>query len=273
MQGSVKDEPWKSIFDPSWRWPGISPAKPAGRKEEGVEERRRMDLGLLRDVIALLDGYRINRYRDPKPFSDAIREGHLGEKLREEWPRVEHILLEMAGTPGELPPVLRLFKLRSVLNYMGYLFATVILLLVLARLILSYNPGGYWGYMVVASIILIPGSWLAAQYMNYRIALEVERYYRDNPHLHRREKLYLKEMNQRLINALTSHLKAWKMDPNGYAMGLYNVDYEGITIVEAPTSLRKYYTVIPDLSNVRREPKGKGKSMRGLSHSTHRGGS
>ncbi|MEM3677016.1 MAG: hypothetical protein QW176_02590 [Candidatus Bathyarchaeia archaeon] len=241
---------------PSRGWPGIRSEKPAGRGREGGGPggRAGLDLKLLTDVIVLLDGYRINRYRDPKPFSEAVREGKLGENLREEWPRVERILLDMAGEPGELPAVLRLFKLRSILNYVGYLFATVVLLLVLARLLLGYDLGEYWGPMVVASIILIPGSWLAAQYMNYRIAVEVERYYEDNPHLHRREKLYLKELNQRLINTLISHLKAWRMDPRDYAMGLYNVDYQGITIVEAPTSLRKYYTVIPDLSGMDREP-------------------
>ena len=170
---------------------------------------------------------------------------------------MERILLEMAATPGELPSVLRLFKLRSILNYVGYLLATVILLLVLARLLIGYSLGEYWGILVVASVTLIPGSWLAAQYMNYRIAVEVERYYRENPQLHRREKLYLKEVNQRLIDALISHLKAWKMDPGDYTMGLYNVDYEGIRVLETPTSLRKYYTVIPDLeSRTSRKPQG-----------------
>ncbi|MGC8849320.1 MAG: hypothetical protein ACP5QI_02480 [Candidatus Bathyarchaeia archaeon] len=167
--------------------------------------------------------------------------------------------MEMAGKPGELPTVLRLFKIRSILNYAGYLFATVILLLVLARLLLGYSLGEYWGILAVASIILIPGSWLAAQYMNYRIAVEVERYYQENPQIHEKEKLYLREVNQRLIDALISRLKAWKMDPREYAMGLYNVDYDGITIVETPTSLRKYYTVIPDIgSRTIREPRRKG---------------
>lgn len=208
----------------------------------------------------LLDGYRINRYRDPKAFAEAIGKGGLGERFKEEWPRIESILLKMASTPGELLSVIRLFKFRSILNYAGYLFATVILLLVLARLLLGYSLGEYWGVMVIASIILIPGSWLAAQYMNYRIAVEVERYYRDNPQIHKKEKLYLKEVTQRLINALRSYLKAWRIDPNEYAMGLYNIDYEGINIIETPTSLKKYYTIVPNLeSRTHHKYKGKNK--------------
>ena len=76
-----------------------------------------VDLNLLREMIYLIDSYRINRYVDISKIDKAVERGFFTKRIEEKWKNAREILLKMASFPNTVPGVVKWIKMRIVFDF------------------------------------------------------------------------------------------------------------------------------------------------------------
>jgi len=210
-----------------------------------------VDLKALTDLITILDCYRVNRYVQLDHVEKAVRSGKLG-KFDVKWRDIRRILYKIGSLPELSASINRLVKIREgvkVIEVVGsYLFTFG-----LGIFVLSYfkscpkwlEPA--YVYVGLPGLIVSLGTRLTTEFINRKIALEIEELSKSHPEKFRFLRARLKEVTQDLINRLGKHIKDRREDADKYRIDLYNTDYEGIGILKGPGTFRKHYTVVCQL--------------------------
>lgn len=217
-------------------------------KKEKHRNNEPIDLKALTNLITLLDCYRINRYVQLDSTEKAVKSGKL-EKFDVKWREIRRILYKIASLPKLSASINKFVKIREGVKIIetagSYLFV-----LGLGVFVLSYfkvcpkwlEPA--YVYVGLPALIALLGTRLTTEFLNRKIALEIEDFSNNHPKKSRFLRARLRNIAQDLINKLGKHIKDRREDADKYKIDLYNTDYEGIKILKSPGTLRKHYTVI-----------------------------
>ena len=213
---------------------------PRAREKEYFDLGREPDLKVLRALIELIDGYRVNYFGDPRPFSERIRGNALGREVREEWKTIYRSLMKIAMTVERIPEVKKYVELQGILRSMSVILAftafsmPIINALGVAKISL-WIPFS----LAVCGAALLIASWVAGR----GVAVAIDAYFRAHEEKYKFVRTYLVRVNQKLINSLRRQLRKKGEDPEKHKLKLFNVDYRGIKILKGPSFLRKRYVV------------------------------
>ena len=221
------------------------------KREREVRKRfrlgREVDTTLLKNLITLIDGYRVNYLGDPKPFDKPIRAGKLGREISAEWKKIQRSLMRIATTVKTIPRLGRLLVIQSMLRSMSIAVSSGALLLPLtgASPIIPENP-----FLLIFALLLIAAVMLVlSKLAGRKVDREIEAYFDEHRHKYKFVRRYLRQTTQRLIYTLSHHLKASRKDPSDHTMKLYRTDYDGIRVLKKPGWFRKRYVVEIKLSD------------------------
>ncbi|MDH5438775.1 MAG: hypothetical protein OEX76_07740 [Candidatus Bathyarchaeota archaeon] len=216
--------------------------------EEKHRHRRENDLKALTDLITLLDCYRVNRYVQLDSMEKAVKSGQLG-KFDVKWREIRRILYKIGGLPNLSASINKLVRIREgvkVIEIIGsYLFAFGLGVFVLSyfKVCPEWLESAYV-YVGLPALIVLLGTRLTTEFINRKIALEIEELSKRHPEKFRFLRTRLRDIAQDLINRLGKHIKNRREDADKYRIDLYNTDYKGIKILKSPGTLRKHYTVV-----------------------------
>ncbi|MFX1486809.1 MAG: hypothetical protein ACFFBS_06925 [Promethearchaeota archaeon] len=203
----------------------------------------KLDLSLLRKVITLLDGYRINRFMDPVRIGDLVKSGAAGEELQKEWDELYQVMYDMSRIPANTPKALKLLKRLSLTEKLSIVNIAVTALL----LALSFVVGFSWLVGVVFATIAFPATIGARVYLYRQVSDEIDGYIEEHPEKFAKRKARLKQQVQRSIGILNKYVRQFEREPANYPFELYNTDYSGISVTKKPGTIRKGYVVIPKI--------------------------
>lgn len=216
--------------------------------KEKHRHRRENDLKALTDLITLLDCYRVNRYVQLDSMEKAVKSGKLG-KFDVKWREIRRILYKIGGLPSLSASINKLVKIREgvkVIEIIGsYLFAFGLGVFVLNyfKVCPEWLQPAYV-YVGLPALIVLLGTRLTTEFINRKIALEIEELSKSHSEKFRFLRARLRDIAQNLINRLGKHINDRHEDPDKYRIDLYNTDYKGIKILKSPGTLRKHYTVV-----------------------------
>lgn len=201
----------------------------------------KLDLTLLRKVITLLDGYRVNRFMDPVRIGDLVKSGAVGEELQKEWDELYQVMYDMSRIPANTPKTVKLLKRLNLTEKMSIVNIAVTALL----LALSFVLGFSWLVGIIFATIAFPATIGARAYLYRQVSDEIDKYIEEHPEKFVRRKGWLKQQVQRSIGILNKYVRQFEREPANYPFELYNTDYSGIIVKKEPGTIRKGYVVIP----------------------------
>ncbi|MFX0097307.1 MAG: hypothetical protein ACFE7E_06060 [Candidatus Hodarchaeota archaeon] len=200
----------------------------------------KIDLTLLRKVITLLDGYRVNRFMDPTRIGDLVKAGALGHDLQKDWDDLHQVMYDMSRVPANTPKTIKLLKFLNLTEKLSIINIFVTALLIA----LSFILGISWIVGVIFATIAIPATIGVRAYLYRQVSNEIDKYVEEHPEKFVRKKTWLKQQVQRSIGTLSRYVRQFEREPSNYPFQLYNTDYSGISIVKRPGSIRKGFVVI-----------------------------
>lgn len=216
--------------------------------KEKHRRNREIDLKALTDLITLLDCYRINRYVQLDSMEKAVRTGKLG-KFDVKWREIRRILYKIGSLPKLSASINKLVKIREgvkVIEIIGsclFTFGLGVFVLSYFKVCPEWLEPAYV-YVGLPALIALLGTRLTTEFINRKIALEIEELSKSHPEKFRFLHARLRDIAQDLINRLGKHIKDRHEDADKYKIDLYNTDYKGIKILKSPGTLRRHYTVV-----------------------------
>lgn len=217
-----------------------------------TKEKRRhpgeVDLKALTDLITLLDCYRVNRYLQLDSVEKAVKSGRLG-KFDVKWREIRRILYKIGSLPELSAKIEKLVKIQESVKGIE-IMASFLFTFGLGVFVLSYfqvcpewlEPA--YLYVGMPALVVTFGTRLTKEYINRKIALEIEELGKSHSEKFRFLRARLKSIAQDFINRLGKQIKNRREDADKYKIDLYNTDYTGIEILKSPGTFRKHYTVI-----------------------------
>ena len=210
------------------------------KRRSKIKYLPKIDLTLLRKVITLLDGYRVNRFMNPTRIGDLVKAGALGKDLQNDWDELHQVMYDMSRVPANTPKTIRLLKFLNLTEKLSIINIFITALLIA----LSFIIGISWIIGVVFATIAIPATIGARAYLYRQVSNEIDKYVEEHPEKFVKKKAWLKQQVQRIIGTLTRYVKQFEREPSNYPFELYNTDYSGISVIKRPGSLRRGFVVI-----------------------------
>jgi len=191
------------------------------RSEEKSKLYEAKNLNTLKNVIFLLDGYRIHHYEEIGWVDRAVEAGDLGWKFRMEWDDVRSLLMDMATLPKSLVHLLRWANMQSYLKLLGLIVSTLGIGLIGISLFLFWGrqPGALsWTVTILTylSVPIIAGmviSFIGPILIARRIFNELDRYRQAHRERFNQYALRLKTIVQNLIDSLIHSSKKGTVKP------------------------------------------------------------
>ena len=153
-------------------------------------------LDSIKSVILFLDGYLAWFFDDPKPYSQAIRQGALGKEFAAEWRRIEKTLYKIAYNVRLIPEVRKHIALQGLFRAFSLILTVLALGLVFAgpRLKIPYSS-------IISIILVFVGAFFLILSWNEgrKFAVAIDRYYAAHPEKFKLKREYLKSVVQKLI--------------------------------------------------------------------------
>ena len=203
-----------------------------------------VNLNLLREMIYLIDSYRINRYVDIGKIDKAVERGLFTKRIEEIWKNARKVLLKMASFPNTVPGIVKWVKMRIVFDFVATISLLAAMIIVLAKYFTRFALSIIYDYAMIFGLILTTVTWALARVSNIKVASALNKFFEENPRKFEGERNYLRETVQDLIDEYTRQVRIMKVDPEKHPLMLYNIDYRGIRIVKPPAKTGKYYVVI-----------------------------
>lgn len=245
------------------------------------------DVETLKDIIFLLDGYRVHHYEELGWADRAIKVGEMGYKFKQDWKNIRKILTGMAEVPKSLMYLFKLAKVQMLLRFISLVLSSVTMLVIGLTFFFYWgkNPTGtawvmfilrYLGIPLVIGFVL---SFIGPPLIARKIYRKLDEYREERPEKFERYNRILRTTIQKLIYSLTESLKnrgleseeeksldllasmdqaykgfiRWilrrpKKETIEYKFDLFNLDYAGVKVVKKPFLVRKYCIVAPKIS-------------------------
>ncbi len=180
-----------------------------------VELYKVRDVETLKDIIFLLDGYRIHHYEELDWADKVIKAGEMGHKFKQDWRNIRKILTNMAEVPKSLTYLLKLAKVQMLLRFVALVLSSVTMIIIALTFFFFWgkNPTGIGSVMFILRYLGIPLligfvlSFIGPPLIARKIYRKLDEYRGEQPEKFERYDRILKRTIQRLIYSLTEGLK------------------------------------------------------------------
>ncbi|MHA1238766.1 MAG: hypothetical protein ACTSSJ_05975 [Candidatus Odinarchaeia archaeon] len=202
------------------------------------------NLTAIRKVITLLDGYIINKFKDPTKIGKSVESGEAGIKIKRNWGKIWGVLCDLTRLTSKIPKAVKYLKLFNLIN----LSAAAIFSLSVVLFMLHFTLNIPWiigGIFLISALSFIL---LARSYLMRKIALSIEEYASTHKDEFEDKRLFLKNFVQELIFDLRDYFRRSKLNPRDYPFHIYNLEYKGIEVTKKPGILRKASIAIVKLT-------------------------
>jgi len=212
---------------------------------------RRHDIELVKELIYVIDAYRINKFLEINDLNKDIRAGKIGEEIINEWKnRIYPILVSFASIPLKINEVKRQLKIKALLKLFKPLTGALAFLfffdasfgLILPQYTSITPISAVLALIFFAALTAIGFSEV---FVNIRIAKIIDKFFDERSYRFKADKEKLKEFNQKLINSLSAYYQRYNIrDEKKKRIILFNNDYENIEVKKKPGVFKKYYEVV-----------------------------
>jgi hypothetical protein len=203
-----------------------------------------LDLKFTRNLITVLDAYRINRTYSTEPIDKKINEGDLPRSFIQQWGTIRSVLHKLAALGPKVPNVEKWLNQRQYVSFASMALLTIAVPLLLATWILHLD----WLQSIalplsVAAIGLLLISWLTSAWFNRKVAWAIHDYIETHPALVNPERKALQRWVQSLVYHAARLMRKGNVDPEKHLVKFFNNDYKGIEVLKVPSGFRKHYVV------------------------------
>ena len=209
--------------------------------ETKISEPLKMDnINPIIKVITLLDGYRINKFKDPTKIGNSVKAGQMGNKVKRNWDKIYKSLYDLTGITSRIPNAMKYLKYHQFLNLLiGVIFSLSILMFVVTfALNISWVIGGSLFICGLGVFIIL------RSYFSKKIALSIDEYMQKNPETFKGHLSFIKGFVQELISDLRRFFKMARINPANHPFNLYKTDYVGIAITKNTSRRKSAYTAV-----------------------------
>jgi hypothetical protein len=204
----------------------------------------RLDIRFSKNLLTVLDGYRINRTYDLGFIDKKLNEGDLPRVFVQQWGTMRKVLHKLAAIGPKVPGVESALNRRQIISFvaMASLSVAVVILLVTYAFRLPFlTTYGIPIASVAVGLMLI--SWITTAWFNRKVAWAIHYYIEENQGLVSNERRHLKKWVQNLVNHIASLLRKSGEEPDKHLIKFFNKDYTGIEVLKEPGGFRKHYVV------------------------------
>jgi hypothetical protein len=203
-----------------------------------------LDLKFSRNLLTVLDGYRINRTYDLGFIDKKINEGELPRSFIKQWAVIRKVLHKLAAIGPKVPGVERWLNIKQYFSFGSMAMLTIVAPVLLLTWVFRWAfLQDYVVPLAVVAIALVLINFLVGAWYNRKIAWEIHNYLEANPSLVEKERLHLQKWVQELIYHVARLMRKSGIDPDTQHTKFFNDDYKGIEVVKEPAGLRKHYVV------------------------------
>lgn len=208
-----------------------------------------LDLKFSKNLITVLDGYRIHRTYDLGFIDKKVNEGELPRSFIKQWGVIRKVLHKLAAIGPKVPGVERWLNIKQTISFASMAMLTIVAPVLLLTWVFR------WAFLqdfivplAVIAIALVLINFLASGWYNRKIAWEVHYYVEGNPRLVGRERKHLQKWVQELVYHVARLMRKNGADPDKNRIKFFNDDYKGIEVIQEPGGFRKHYVVKIKLS-------------------------
>ncbi len=203
-----------------------------------------IDLKYSKNLMTVMDGYRIQRTYDLGFIDKAINKGTLPKIFIRQWGTIRSVLHKLAAIGPKVPGVESWLNKKQYLAFISMATLTIVAPLLLLTWVFQWDVlVPYALPLAVIAVGLMLANWLASSWYNRKVAWAIHYYIEDNQNLVARERAMLKKWVQILIHHTARVMRKGGYDPAKNLVKFFNDDYVGIEVLKEPAGLRKNYVV------------------------------
>jgi hypothetical protein len=203
-----------------------------------------IDLKYSKNLMTVLDGYRIQRTYDLEFIDKAINKGDLPKTFIRQWGAIRSVLHKLAAIGPKVPGVESWLNKKQYIAFISLATLTIVAPMLLLTWVFQ------WSFLVpfaiplaILAIGLMLINWIASSWFNRKVAWAIHYYVEDHQNLVSRDRALLKKWVQILIHHTARLMRKNGFDPDKNLVKFFNIDYVGIEVLKEPAGLRKNYVV------------------------------
>lgn len=203
-----------------------------------------LDLKHSKNLITVLDGYRIQRTYDLGFVDKAINKGDLPKTFIRQWGTIRSVLHKLAAIGPKVPGVEAWLNRKQYFAFLSMAVLTIVAPLLLLTWVFQWEALQVYSVpLAVIAVALMLINWLLSSWYNRKVAWAIHYYIEENPNLVNKERALLKKWVQSLIHHTARVMRKSGYDPDKNLVKFFNDDYVGIEVLKEPAGLRKHYVV------------------------------
>ncbi len=203
-----------------------------------------LDLDFSRNLITVMDAYRINRTYSTEFVDKKINKGELPRSFIQQWGTIRSVLHKLAALGPKVPNVEKWLNQKQYISFAAMALLTIAVPLLVFTWVLTLEwlqPIAF--PLSIAAIALMLISWLSSSWYNRKVAWAIHYYIEDHPELVSNERRVLKKWTQSMIFHVARLMRKDGANPDKKLVKFFNDDYEGIEVIKEPSGFRKHYVV------------------------------
>jgi hypothetical protein len=203
-----------------------------------------LDLKWSKNLISVLDSYRIHRCYDLTFIEKAVGRGDLPKGFTRQWTTIRSLLHKYAAVGPDVPGVQGWMKQRQSIQLVSLILLTIAFpLLMFAWVFRIESISWFTTPFALVTIVLMLVTFFASAYYNRKVAWAIFHYIEDNAGMFGNENKHLKKWVQALIWHLSRLMRKDQLKPGKNLVKFWNDDYDGIIVMKEPHHFRKNYVV------------------------------
>lgn len=204
-----------------------------------------LDLQWTKDLITVLDGYRIHRTYDLSFIEKGIGEGELPRSFMKQYKVIRAVLHKFAGVGPQVPDVKKLLTRRQIIQTTALITITIAFPLLVLTWVFNWSHLEWFAFpFAIGAGAFLFAAWTAGAWYNRKIAWKIQHYIQEHEGELARERHHLKEWVTKLIGHAKRIMRKEGEDPDDHPIKFFMNDYPRITVVKEPNWHRKHYEVL-----------------------------
>jgi len=203
-----------------------------------------LDLKFSKNLISVLDGYRINRTYDLGFVDKAMNKGDLPQSFTKQWGTIRAVLHKLAAIGPKVPGVEASLNRKQYMSFLSLAIITLVVPVLMIAWVFQVAFLTPWAIpLALLAVAFMMINFLVGGWYNRKVAWLIHDYLKENPSLTRNENIILKKWVQILIHYVARTMRKSGVDPEKNLIKFFNDDYSGIEVMKVPSGFRKHYVV------------------------------
>jgi hypothetical protein len=204
-----------------------------------------LDLKFSKNLLTVMDGYRINRTYDLGFVDKAMNKGELPQSFTKQWGTIRAVLHRLAAIGPKVPGVESALNKKQYMSFISLATLTIVVPILMIAWVFQVGFLTPWAIpLAILAIALVMINFLVGGWYNRKVAWMIYDYLEENPSLTRKEGLVLKKWVQIMIHYIARTMRKSGADPEKNLVKFFNNDYTGIEVLKEPSGFRKHYVVM-----------------------------